>query len=78
MARQKRNQMQINIEFGSISELQLVLHSILMDAKNGRQHERKSVSGAIYEMHQETVFNESEYREEIINGKHCLIIKSKL
>jgi hypothetical protein len=47
-------------------------------AQKHQRHERQSIAGSIYEYSFEVLESESDFREEIINGQRCLIIKSKM
>lgn len=78
MAHEKRRRMNVQIEYGSLAELKLVFESVIGQTMHGKTHERKLVAGAFYEMFQEIIEDETNYREEVINGKLCLIIKSSI
>jgi hypothetical protein len=47
-------------------------------AKKHQKHERQSIAGSIYEYTFEVLQEETDFKEEIINGQRCLVIKSKM
>lgn len=78
MNQKARKKVTLEIEFNSFNELQFVLNKVLGMAQQHYKHERQSIAGSVYEYSFETLLQESDFREEIINGKRCLVIKSKL
>ena len=78
MAHEIRKKLTVEIEYGSINELKVVFESILGNLAHGKNYERKKVLSAIYELQNEFVCFEPDYRVEEINGKTCIIIKSKI
>jgi len=78
MKKLTRKKVTLEIEFNSFNELEFVLNKVFGMAQNQRRHERQSIAGSIYEYSFEVLESESDFREEIINGQRCLIIKSKM
>lgn len=78
MKKPTRKKVTFEIEFNSFNELEFILNKILGMAKNHQRHERQSIAGSIYEYSFEVLESESDFREEMINGQRCLVIKSKI
>ena len=78
MNQKARKKVTLEIEFNSFNELQFVLNKVFSMAQKHQRHERQSIAGSVYEYSFETLLQENDFREEIINGKRCLVIKSKL
>lgn len=78
MKKPTRKKVTLEIEFNSFNELEFVLNKVFGMAKQHQRHERQSIAGSIYEYSFEVLESESDFREEIINGQRCLIIKSKM
>lgn len=78
MNQKPRKKVTLEVEFNSFNELQFILNKVLGMASQHQKHERQTIAGSIYEYTFEIIPDESNYRVEIINGKRCLVIKSKL
>ena len=78
MKKLTRKKVTLEIEFNSFNELEFVLNKVFGMAQNQQRHERQSIAGSIYEYSFEVLESESDFREEIINGQRCLVIKSKM
>lgn len=78
MKKPVRKKVTLEIEFNSFNELEFVLNKVFGMAKNNQKHERQSIAGSIYEYIFEVLQEETDFKEEIINGQRCLIIKSKM
>lgn len=78
MNQKVRKKVTLEIEFNSFNELKFVLNKVLGMAQQHHKHERQSIAGSVYEYSFEILLQESDFREEIINGQRCLVIKSKL
>jgi hypothetical protein len=78
MKKLTRKKVTLEIEFNSFNELEFVLNKVLGMSKQHQRHERQSIAGSIYEYSFEVLESESDFREEIINGQRCLVIKSKM
>lgn len=78
MKKPVRKKVTLEIEFNSFNELEFVLNKVLGMAQRRQRHERQSIAGSIYQYTFEVLQEETDFKEEIINGHLCLIIKSKL
>lgn len=78
MKKPVRKKVTLEIEFNSFNELEFVLNKVSGMAKNNQKHERQSIAGSIYEYTFEVLQEETDFKEEIINGQRCLVIKSKM
>lgn len=78
MNQKARKKVTLEIEFNSFNELKFVLNKVLGMAQKHQRHERQSIAGSVYEYSFAILLQESDFREEIINGKRCLVIKSKI
>ena len=78
MNQKPRKKVTLEVEFNSFNELQFILNKVLGMASQHQKHERQSIAGSLYEYTFEIIPDEADFREEIINGKRCLIIKSKI
>jgi len=78
MNQKARKKVTLEIEFNSFNELKFVLNKVLGMAQQHQRHERQSIAGSVYEYSFEILLQEGDFREEIINGQRCLVIKSKI
>jgi hypothetical protein len=67
----------IHIEFDSIKELKYALSKISDEIAQGSKHDRKMIVNCFCE-YQTSVLIEPDFRIEEINGKQCMIFKSKM
>lgn len=78
MKKPVRKKVILEVEFYSFNELQFILNKVFQLSLKNKRHERQSIAGSIFEYSFKKLNEESDFREEIINGQRCLIIKSKM
>lgn len=78
MAKASKKLLQISIEFTDFRELSIILRNIQNETQRGHIWNREKVGTGIYEYGMHILEYDMEYREEIIDGKLCIVIPSKL
>lgn len=77
MSKTIRKKVVVEFEWGCTAELIRALNQIKCDALKAKMYERILLPGGIYTFDQENI-EEQEVRQEEINGKMCIVIKSRL
>ena len=78
MAKASKKLLQISIEFTDYKELSSILREIQRETNRGKTWQRSKTGSAIYEYGMHILDLDMEYREEIIDGRLCMVIPSKL
>lgn len=74
---EKRYRVTLDFEYGSKVDFEKVINQLKLNFKTGELSERMLLPGGIYNFEKELI-EDREMRTELINGRECLVIMSRM